>query len=182
MQLLERIVHPELICLDVPQERVHRRRAARGIVLDGEEILLLYTRRYNDFSFPGGGVDDHEELLEGLHRELAEETGASGVEVVSPYGWVEEFRPHYKPQYDLMHMNSYFYHCRADRRLGETRLESYERDNGMEPRWVRLDEAIDHNRGVMAAREASMGLSILRETRMLEHVARHLLPMAATAG
>lgn len=182
MQLLERIVHPELARLDVPQERIHRRRAARGIVLDGDEILLLYTRRYNDFSFPGGGVDDHEDLLEGLHRELSEETGASGVEVVSSYGRVEEFRPHYKPQYDLMHMDSYFYHCRADRQLGETRLERYESDNGMAPCWVRLEEAIEHNRRVIAAREASMGLSIHRETRMLEHVARHLHPMATAAG
>ena len=181
MQLLERIVHPELATLDVPPERIQRRRAARGIIVDGEEILLLYTRRYNDFSFPGGGVDDHEDLLEGLHRELAEETGATGLEVLAPYGRVEEFRPHNKPQFDLMHMDSFFYHCRAERLLGETRLEDYELANGMEARWVNLHQAIEHNRAVIAAREASMGLSILRETRMLQHVSQCLLPALATA-
>lgn len=181
MQLIERIVHPELDSLEAPAARIHRRRAARGVILDGEEILLLYTRRYNDFSFPGGGVDEGEALAAGLHRELAEETGARNIRVLAPYGVVEEWRPHYKPQYDLMHMHSYFYHCRVDRDLGETRLEGYEQANGMVPRWVPIAEAIAHNRGVMAAKEASMGLSILRETRMLEHVARHLMAEAVAS-
>ncbi|MBD3895760.1 NUDIX domain-containing protein [Halomonas sp. ML-15] len=175
MQRIERIIHPDLTTLDVPAKRVLRRRAARGIVLDGEEILLLYTRRYNDFSFPGGGVDEGEELLDGLHRELAEETGAQGIEMLAPFGWVEEFRPHYKPEYDIMHMASYFYHCRAERALGEARPEGYEVANGMLPRWVNIHEAIAHNLSVMAAKEASMGLSIRRETLMLERVSRELV-------
>ena len=46
MQLITEIIHPEL---KSTQGRVFRRHAARGIVLRDEQILLLFTERYNDF-------------------------------------------------------------------------------------------------------------------------------------
>ena len=72
MQLITEIVHPEL---KSKQGRVFRRHAARGIVMRDEQILLLFTERYNDFSFPGGGLDGDEDIVTGLRRELEEETG-----------------------------------------------------------------------------------------------------------
>ncbi|MCO4080887.1 DNA mismatch repair protein MutT, partial [Pseudomonas aeruginosa] len=65
MQLITEIVHPEL---KSKQGRVFRRHAARGIVMRGEQILLLFTERYNDFSFPGGGLDVDEDIVTGLKR------------------------------------------------------------------------------------------------------------------
>ncbi len=41
----------------------------------------------------------------------------------------------------------------------------------MRPVWVGLDDAIAHNRAVMQRQETSMGLSIQRETFMLEKLA-----------
>ena len=50
-----------------------------GAVLErGEEVLLVRNRRRNgtlDWSPPGGVIDDGETLLDGLTREVAEETG-----------------------------------------------------------------------------------------------------------
>ena len=40
-----------------------------------EEILLLYQKKYNDFSFPKGHVEDCETLEECAIRETKEETG-----------------------------------------------------------------------------------------------------------
>lgn len=57
-------------------------------------------------------------------------------------------------------------------------MEDYEKANGMRPVWVELDEAIAHNRGVMQRREATMGLSIQRETFMLEELVNDLTPAA----
>ncbi|MTD62924.1 NUDIX domain-containing protein, partial [Blautia luti DSM 14534] len=79
MQLITEIVHPEL---KSKQGRVFRRHAARGIVMRGEQILLLFTERYNDFSFPGGGLDAGEDIILGLKRELEEETGAREIRVL----------------------------------------------------------------------------------------------------
>ncbi|HEY1282655.1 MAG TPA: NUDIX hydrolase [Acidimicrobiales bacterium] len=50
-----------------------------GAVLErGDEVLLVRNRRRNgtlDWSPPGGVIDDGETLLDGLTREVAEETG-----------------------------------------------------------------------------------------------------------
>lgn len=171
MQLITTLIHPDLKTLD---GNVFRRQAARGIVLREESILLLFTERYDDFSFPGGGVDPGEEIVVGLRREIEEETGATNVRVGRNYGHVEEFRPYWKPQFDLMHMVSHFYFCEVDPELRAPQMEDYEHANGMHPVWVNLQEAITHNRSVMLRKASSMGQSIERETFMLERVAGEL--------
>ncbi|PKP79959.1 MAG: DNA mismatch repair protein MutT [Alphaproteobacteria bacterium HGW-Alphaproteobacteria-18] len=171
MRLIKKLVHPGVKDLT---GAILTRRAARGIVLREMSILLLFTERYNDFSFPGGGVADGEDLIEGLRRELEEETGACNVRVRRDYGCIEELRPHWKPGFALMHMTSHFYFCDTDPELRAPRMEGYELANGMRPIWVNLDEAIAHNRAVLARQEASIGLSIQRETFMLEKLAEDL--------
>ncbi|UYV18287.1 hypothetical protein K1Y77_12440 [Halomonas qaidamensis] len=44
----------------------------------------------------------------------------------------------------------------------------------MSAKWVPLEEALKHNRSVIARQPASMGLSIHRETLVLERVASAL--------
>ncbi|WP_368564669.1 NUDIX hydrolase [Pseudoxanthomonas sp. UTMC 1351] len=176
MQLIATLVHPDLKSTD---GNVLRRHAVRGIVTRGSSILLLYTERYNDFSFPGGGLDPGEDRVAGLAREMQEETGARNVKVVAEYGYIEEFRPFWKPEFDLMHMTSHFFSCEIDQDLGEIQMESYELDNGMRPVWVDIGEAVAHNKAVMAGKEKSMGLSIYRETFMLERIAGDLLALPA---
>lgn len=154
---------------------IYERAAARGIILDGQDILLIYTKRYNDYSFPGGGVDPGEDLIHGLLRELSEETGAQNIEVKSAFGAYEEYRPSYYEGSDVVHMLSYFYVCTADRQLGQAHPEDYEIKNGSEPVWVNIHEAIAHNQKVMDDKEDSMGLSIDRETRVLKLIVDELL-------
>lgn len=173
MRLLAKLKHHSLP--ETLGKKVFKRRASRAIVLKGESILLLYTKRYNDFSFPGGGVDEQEDLILGLHRELAEETGANGIKIVKEFGYIDELRPHYRQEYDLIHMLSYFYVCEIDSVLGHAQMEHYEISNGMEVRWINIHEAIAHNREVIESKDTSMGLSIERETLVLELVAAELL-------
>ncbi len=175
MRLIKKLVHPDV---KVATGAILTRRASRGIVLRETSILLLFTERYNDFSFPGGGVADGEDLVDGLRRELEEETGARNVRVKRNYGYIEELRPHWKPGYELMHMTSHFFFCDIDRDLQAPKMEDYETANGMRPVWVDLDAAIAHNRAVMQRQEASMGLSIQRETFMLENLATELTKAA----
>jgi len=154
---------------------IYERRAARGIILKDSEILLLYTKRYNDYSFPGGGVDPDEDLITGLKRELEEETGAQNIEVVKEYGLFDEYRPSHYTDSDIIHMTSYFYICEIDEKLGKSNLESYEIANGMSSVWINIHEAIGHNKEVIANKEDSMGLSIERESFVLELIAQELI-------
>lgn len=172
MNRIAHLIHDSLPNpIDVSGLRVLDRHAARAIVTRNDKILLLYTERYDDFSFPGGGIDPGESPEAGLHRELYEETGATDINVIAHFGYVTEYTPTWKKQWDLMHQTSHWFTCRIGETLGEARLEDYEAANGMSAAWVSLDDALEHNRNVIASRPSTMGLSIHRETMVLERVA-----------
>lgn len=177
MQLLKTAFHPDVSPNDIAPASdltLIKRHAARGIVVKGEDILLLYTQRYHDYSLPGGGIDDGEDKIEGLIRELSEETGAQGVRNVTAFARYDEYRPWYKSDADIIHMISYCYVCEIDDELGETAFEAHEVSNGMIPRWMNIYAAIAHNEDVIA-NSHKKGLSIERETFMLKVIADRLI-------
>ncbi|KFZ30985.1 DNA mismatch repair protein MutT [Pseudidiomarina salinarum] len=171
MRLLADIVHPSL--MDLAGEKLYRQ-AVRGIVMREDKILLLYTGRYDDFSFPGGGVDEDEDRILALKRELHEEAGLIVVGEPEPFGMVSEYQPYWKPQWPIMYQKSYWYHCEVAQETVATRMEHYEVANGMRPEWVALADAIKHNEQVIKQAPATMGLSIHRETRVLKRLAHEL--------
>ena len=177
MRLLRTTYHPDLSPEDISPSselRLITRYAARGIVVRGESILLVYTRRYHDYSLPGGGIDEGEDKVAGLIRELREETGAQGVRNVEAFACYDEYRPWHKPDADIIHMISYCYVCEIDEALGETALETYEVNNGMAPLWMNIHTAIAHNEDVIANSDTK-GLSIERETFLLKVIAKELV-------
>ncbi|RUO63387.1 NUDIX domain-containing protein [Pseudidiomarina planktonica] len=171
MRLLADLIHPSLT--DLSGEKLYRQ-AVRGIVMRDDEILLLYTERYDDFSFPGGGVDEGESLIPALKRELQEETGVLVVGEPKPFGMVSEYQPYWKPQWPIMYQKSYWYQCEVALETTATKMEHYEIANGMRPQWVKLTDAINHNQQVLQAAPATMGLSIHRETHVLKQLAQKL--------
>ncbi|EGQ8079698.1 NUDIX domain-containing protein [Vibrio vulnificus] len=172
MRHLKTTIHPDIEHLD--EKIIFQRSAARAICVDGEDILLLYTERYHDYTIPGGGIDEGEDVIAGLVRELEEETGAKNIHNIKSFGIYEEFRPWYKGEANVMHMHSYCYTCKIDRELGETRFEEYEVKNGMKPLWVNIHQAIAHNEQTMAE-SPKKGMSIERETFLLRLIAKELL-------
>lgn len=137
--------------------------------MQGNAILLLYTERYEDYSLPGGGLDQGEDKIEGMKRELSEETGAIDIQNIKPFGIYEEYRPWHKPDYDIQHMISYCYTCNINNKLGDSNMESYEIKNGMKATWVNIHDAIKHNEKTMATSDKK-GMSIERETFLLKRI------------
>ncbi len=172
MQVLKTHYHPEIKSLE--NKSVFTRLSTRSIAVQGNTILLLYTERYEDYSLPGGGLDEGEDKIEGMMRELREETGAQDIQNIQPFGVYEEYRPWYKPDYDIQHMISYCYTCDISQELGRTKLESYETNNGMKPVWINIHEAIEHNKKTMATSEKK-GMSIERETFLLKRIAENIV-------
>lgn len=180
-RLLKTTFHPNICPVDTLPESdftLIERHAARGIVLRKESILLLYTERYHDYSLPGGGIDEGEDKVAGLMRELNEETGAQGVRNVRAFAQYDEYRPWYKSDADIIHMISHCYVCDIDEALGNTAFESHEINNGMTPLWVNIHEAIAHNEEVIA-NSAKKGFSIDRETFLLKVIAEELVGIDA---
>jgi len=177
MRLVKTTFHPDVsheAISPAGKRSVIVRHAARGIIVRGESILLLYTRRYDDYSLPGGGIDEGEDEIRALMRELREEVGAQGVRNVKPFARYEEYRPHHQPDADIIHIISHCYACDIDEKLGDTALESYEVSNGMSALWMNIHEAISHNESVIAGSEKK-GLSVERETFLLKLIAKELL-------
>ena len=184
MQLLKTAFHSDVSPEDISPTsslKLIERHAARAIVVKGEDILLLFTQRYHDYSLPGGGIDDGEDEVAGLIRELQEETGAQGVRNVKAFARYDEYRPWYKADADIIHMISYCYVCEIDDELGDTAFESHEVNNGMTPLWVNIHEAIAHNEDVIANSDKK-GLSIERETFLLKKVVETLLGGSELVG
>jgi len=171
MRLLKSTIHCDIINMSA---KTFTRKATRAIVLNGDDILLLYTKRYHDYSLPGGGIDDGESNIDGLIRELKEETGAHNVQNIKEFGLYEEFRPWHKSDFDIMHMQSYCYVCTIDDELLDPELELHEIDNGMHPIWMNIHQAISHNEETIKNSEKK-GLSIERETFLLKLIVDELL-------
>ena len=172
MDVLKTHYHPDIKTLE--DKSIFTRLATRSIALHGDEILLLYTERYEDYSLPGGGLDADENQIEGMVRELEEETGAQSIKNIKAFGAYEEYRPWYKEDFDVQHMISYCYTCEVNKELGTSKMESYEIKNGMKPVWINIHEAIEHNNTTMA-NSSKKGLSIQRETFLLELVAKRMM-------
>ncbi|MCU4676039.1 NUDIX domain-containing protein [Catenovulum sp. 2E275] len=171
MRLLKTAIHPDV---NLAQDKLFKRRATRAIVLKGESILMLYTQRYHDYSLPGGGLDEGEDMIAGFCRELAEETGAQNIRNIQPFGLYEEYRPWHKPEFDSVNMLSYCFSCEIDDELAATQLEDYEIKNGMRPVWMNIYQAIEHNEQTIK-NSSKKGLSIERETFLLKLIVQELI-------
>ncbi|MGB7996482.1 MAG: DNA mismatch repair protein MutT, partial [Photobacterium halotolerans] len=97
-----------------------------------------------------------------------------------PFGLYEEYRPWYKPEFDIMHMKSFCFTCRIDSQLGETQLEAYEIQNGMKPVWINIHDAIAHNEETVAKSDKK-GLSVERELFLLQCIRDELLTVTEKA-
>ena len=109
------------------------RTACRGIILRDHRLLLSYETRTGQWMLPGGGLEAGEDERECCIREVAEETGF----LIRPTECVMEIDEYYE---DFKWVNRYFF----GEVTGTTaiRLTEREKEVGMEPRWLPLDEII----------------------------------------
>lgn len=59
----------------IPNGSVFSRPSARAIIIIDGKIAMVYSKKYNYYKFPGGGIEDTESMKEALIREVLEETG-----------------------------------------------------------------------------------------------------------
>lgn len=73
MKFIEKIYNPDNLKDDNITETTTR---ARGIIINSKaEILLYYSKGLSNYEFSRGYLEKNETLLEGLKREVLEETG-----------------------------------------------------------------------------------------------------------
>ena len=107
-----------------------RRRAARAVLTNDEhQVAVMYFTNTGSYKLPGGGIDEGEETIAALHREIREETGYE-IHDISEIGIVDEYR-----YYCGMRQLSYCYTARIGAFVGTNYTEN-EAATGMELRWA----------------------------------------------
>ena len=144
------------------------RPSVRAIIVRDGKILMVRSRSLGFCKFPGGGIEPGESHLEALAREVGEESGCLiAPESVKPFGIVH--RAQRGQNDDVFLQDNFYYTCETAGQC-ERALDDYEREEGFEPEWLSLDEAIK-NDAEYRGKYADM---ILRERRVLEIIKKEL--------
>ncbi len=104
--------------------------AARALIIKDNKVAVLYSKKYNAFISPGGGVEKNETLKEACIREAKEETGL----VVKPLEKIAVLDCNY-PKIRIVH--NYFV-CEVIEEGTDTFRTEHERDQELELRWLSL--------------------------------------------
>ena len=111
------------------------RRTSRAILINEEnKYAVMYARKFNLHSLPGGGIDNGENEISALIREVFEETGCV-CDNIEPLGIVSENRFHA----DFTSLSYYFVvHTKTKQTV--LHLTDSEIENGTILKWCSFDE------------------------------------------
>ena len=77
--------------LNIENKEIIIRNGVRAIILNKNKILLVYVKKYNEYEFPGGGIEKNETNEEALILEIREETGYKVNKIYGKVGKTEEY-------------------------------------------------------------------------------------------
>jgi len=149
------------------------RKTVRGVIIKNNEVYMLYSKLFDDFTFPGGGIKDDEDFKEALRRELYEETGAKEIEIIKAIGYVVEYRHGINSSKNIYKQTSYYYLVNV-LKYDEPKYVGREKDQGLKMKWVNINDAINHNKKVNNKRnkETNKGFEtvLIRENKVLKYL------------
>lgn len=142
------------------------RPSVRGIVIRDGKVLMIHSRKYDYYKFPGGGIEPGEEMIAALCREVAEESGFCVIPgSIREYGLVRKISK--GGETDIFDQENFYFLCDVAGAVGQN-LDAYEADEGFTPEFVTPEQAIETNR--FHDHKGKWGLVQERECRVLEHL------------
>ena len=122
---------------DVKCTNYQIRKAARSIAFNKDgKIPLLNVSKKNYHKLAGGGIEEGEDIMIALKREMLEEVGAN-IGDLEEIGVIVEYRN----KAELLQF-SYYYKSKVIGELVETAYTEEEKNNGFMLEWKTLEEAI----------------------------------------
>lgn len=100
----------------VPNGSVFSRPSVRAVIIKDGKIAMVYSKKYNYYKFPGGGIEADECMEDALIREVLEETGLC------------------------------YFLCCVKEEIEQQNLDKYEADEGFTLEFLEPQHAIDVNR------------------------------------
>lgn len=118
------------------------RDSVRAIILDQGKLLMVYSKKAEEYKFPGGGLLEGEIKDTAIKRAVLEEVGRDVISVNESLGYLDQI---YNDIYDdtrYFYLRSYYFFCEISEEEFKPNFDVYEHDLGFVPTWVTVDEAI----------------------------------------
>lgn len=119
------------------------RPSAKAIIRKDDKIVLLYSRTFDFYEFPGGGIENGETKRQALIREINEETGLSILyESIRPFGCVRrKQKGRFEP---LFIQDNFFYFCETANTIENPRFTPSELQADFITQYITVSEAREH--------------------------------------
>lgn len=125
---------------------VYRRPSARAIIIQGDKIALVYSKKEKYYKFPGGGIHGDEDKKEALMREVREEVGMIVIpESIREFGSVLRRQKNDRLENSIFEQKNYYYFCDVKETLVDQKLDDYENEAEFVLKVVDIDTAIAAN-------------------------------------
>lgn len=143
------------------------RNSARAILIRDGKVAMIYSPLYDDYKFPGGGIEPGESPEAAMLRETREEAGIVVVpESVRPYGFVHRIHRGKNDPTECFVQDNFYYLCADSGERVAQKLDDYEAEEGFCLVFVDPETAIRKNRA--PHRPAFDSIMHDRDARVLE--------------
>jgi len=157
-----------------PDGKVFSRPSARAIVVKDQKVLLVYSKKYNYYKFPGGGIKKGESNEAALIREVAEETGYQVIpDLIEEFGYVARKQADSYDKDGIFLQENFYYLCEVEDTVRDIKLDDYEKEEGFTAVWEYPVKASQINRESMDKYEDPD--MVMRESKVLELVDAKLI-------
>ena len=150
------------------------RPSVRGIIFNKDNLIsLIYSQKYHFYKLPGGGIEEGENYLETLIREVDEETGLTVIpDSVQEFGEALRIQKSSTLKDTIFVQQNFYYICQTTDQIHSQHLDQDEQEADFILKTVSLDEAIATNQAFIAncqgtPTECKVEM-VVRECRILE--------------
>ena len=122
-----------------------KRPSVRGIIIKNNKLAMIHSLTYDYYKFPGGGIENSENHIDTLIREVMEESGLKVIpDSVREYGLVHRIE---KGDFeDIFIQDNYYYLCSAEDTVYAQSLDQYEDEEKFTLEWVSPKTVLTVNR------------------------------------